>query len=266
MAETQPEPSQEQADLITPEEIENMSPEDQKKLAYNIEQTAVMLSELTEEEVEKLQAMPWEKLDGPAEPDAPLTDEDKAAYREMWDLVQDGTTTMAEVLGYDEDEIMKTYSVGAALSDQGRYDDALKIAEGLLFLMPKLVPGHLLKGEVLRKQGRLEEALEAYNAAVSADPTYIQSYFERAKLFFRAESGQYFLMDIQTIANLDPEAKTPFGKAAQKILEATAEELKKDGLSDEELEAIGDALDDAMLDIDEDTIPEIDEDGNQIIK
>ena len=251
---------------ITPEQIEKMSPSEQRQLAHTIKETAIFLSQITEEDVRKVQAIPWEKLQQKPDPKRPLTEEDKKAYSELWQLVQDGKITMAEVLGYSQDELHKVYSTGMGLSNQGRNEDALKLAEGLLFLVPEFVPAFLLKGEALRKMGRIDDALKAYDLAVSANPTFIQSYFERSKLFFAAENMQLFLMDIQSIANLDPEAKTVFGKRARVILEATENALLEEGFTDDQIDAAEEQLLNAMVERPADEIPEIDDAGNQIVK
>src|SRR5262245_8971654 len=116
---------------ITAEQIEAMSPAEQRQLAHAVKETAVFLSQITEEDVRKVQAIPWEKLQQKPDPTRPLTDGDQKAYRELWQLVQDGKITMAEVLGYSQDELHKIYLTGMGLSNQGRQDDALALAEGL---------------------------------------------------------------------------------------------------------------------------------------
>jgi tetratricopeptide (TPR) repeat protein len=251
---------------ITPEQIERMSPAEQRQLAHTLKEAAVLLSSVSESDIRAVQAIPWDKIQQAPDPSRSLTEEDKQAYRDLWQMVQDGKLTMAQVLGYKEAELYKVYSTGMGLSNQGRFDDALKLAEGLLFLVPEFIPALLLKGEVFRKQGRLDDALKVYDRAVSSEPTFIEGYFERAKLFFTANNMQLFLMDIETVANLDPEAKTNFGKRAKLILEATETALLEEGLSPEQIEEAEQQLLDAMMSRPAEEIPEIDEAGNQIFK
>jgi tetratricopeptide (TPR) repeat protein len=261
-----PKPTSPPPEFITAEHIEKMSPAEQRQLAHTLKETAIFLSQVTEEDIKKVQAIPWEKIQAPADPKRPLTEEDKKAYRELWDMVQEGKVTMAQILGYSQDEIYKIYSTGMGLVNQGRYDDALKLSDSLLFLIPNFVAANLLRGEALRKMGRLEESLDAYNKAVAAEPTFIQSYWERSKLFFAAQNMQNFLMDMETIANLDPEAKTAFGKRSRKILDAAEQELLKQGFTPEELAAAEKQLLDSMVEMPAEEFPQIDKDGNQILK
>jgi tetratricopeptide (TPR) repeat protein len=251
---------------ITPEQIQKLTPVQQRQLAHTFRETAVFLTNITEEDIRKVQAIPWEKIQQTPDPSRPLTEEDKKAYRELWQMVQDGKLTMAQVLGYGQDELYKIYSTGMGLSNQGRFEEALKLAEGLLFLIPSFVPALLLRGEVLRNMGNIDDALKAYDKAVSAEPTFIQGYFERAKLFFAAENMQLFLMDIETVSNLDPEAKTIFGRRARLILEATEKALLEDGLSPDQIEQAEQQLLDAMVSRPAEDLPVIDAAGNQVLK
>lgn len=251
---------------MTPEQIAKMSPAEQRQVAHTLKETAVFLSQITEEDVRAVQAIQWEKLQQKPDLSKPLSEEDKKAYRELWQMVQDGKVTMAQVLGYSQDELYRIYTTGMGLSNQGRSEDALKLAEGLLYLIPGFVPALMLKGEVLRKMGKIDEALKALDTAVSTQPTFIQAYFERSKIFFAAENMQLFLMDIESIANLDPEAKTTFGKRARVILEETEKALLEVGLTPEQVEQAEQQLFDAMVSRPAEDMPTIDKTGVQILK
>ena len=251
---------------ITPEEIAKMTPAQQREVANTLKETAIFLSKLSEDDVRKLQAIPWDKLQQKPDPNRPLTEEDKEAYQKMYQLVLDGHMTMAQVLGYGEQELYKIYSTGMGLSNQGRYDDAMKIADGLLFLLNKFVPALMLKGEILRKTGHLSEAMAVYDQAVAADPTFIQAYFDRAKVSFFAGNYEAFIMDIESVGTLDPEAKTIYGKYARVGGLLIEEELRKAGMNTEDMLKLEESILSKMEDIPLEAIPEIDEDGNQIPK
>lgn len=253
-----------QQDVITPEDIAKMTPAQQREVANTLKETAIFLSKITPEDVAKLQAIPWEKLQQKPDPKRPLTEEDKEGYRKMYQLVLDGHMTMAQVLGYGEKELFKIYSTGMGLANQGRYEDAMKLADGLLFLIPKFIPALMLKGEVLRKLGQLPEAMAAFDAAVAADPTFIQAYFERAKVSFAADNMEAFIMDIESVVTLDPEGKTIYGKYARSGAKVAEDELKKAGMSDEDIANLEAGILAKMQDIPVEQIPEIDEDGNQL--
>jgi tetratricopeptide (TPR) repeat protein len=253
-------------DVITVEELEKMSPAQQRQVAHTLKETAIFLSQVTEEDLKKIQAMPWEKLQQPADPNRPLTDEDREAYKKLLQLIQEGKVTMAQVLGYSEAELTKTFQTGVGLANQGRFEDAIKIADGLLFLVPNLAGAHILKGEALRKMGKVEEALEQYNLAIAAEPTRIEGYWERAKLLFAVQNVPGFLMDIESVASLDPEAKTIFGKRARTLLDAAENELLSQGFTAEQIEQAEEQILDSMLTKPAEERPEINDDGMQIRK
>jgi tetratricopeptide (TPR) repeat protein len=252
-------------DIITPEQIEKMTPAQQRQVAHTLRETIVFLSNVSEEDVKKLQAIPWDKMTGKPDPKRPLTDEDKESYKKLMKLVEEGHIAMAQVLGYTEDELFKIYNTGQALSNQGKYEDALKIADGLLFLIPNFLAANMLKGDTLRKMGKYEESLECYNKAVSANPLFIQSYWERAKLFFAIKNMPNYLLDLESVVSLDPQAKTVFGKRAMKILEAAEQELLKQGYSPEQIADAQKEIEGAMVAHPADRFPEIDKQGNQVL-
>jgi tetratricopeptide (TPR) repeat protein len=249
---------------ITPEMIEKMTPQQQREVAHTLKETAVFLSQVTQEDIAKVQAIPWEKLQQKPDFTQPLTEEDKKAYRDLWQLVQEGKTTMAQVLGYSEAELYRIYTTGSGLSDQGRLDDAMKVADGLLFLIPNFVPALMLRAEILRKQKKLEESIQVYDQAVAADPTFIQAYFERAKASFALEHWQAFIMDMESVVTLDPEAKTQYGKWAREMAKMAEEELLKAGMTQADIAQVEAEILAQMQDVPLDQIPEIDDEGNQI--
>lgn len=254
------------APQFTPEQLARMTPAQQREVANYEKERAIFLSKLSEDDIRKLQAIPWDKLRQKPDPKRPLTEEDKESYQKMYQLVLDGQITMAQVLGYTEQELYKIYSTGMGLSDQGRYDDAMSIADGLLFLLPKFIPALMLKGEILRKRKLLDEAIAVYDQAVASDPTFIQAYFERGKVSFAAGNYTAFVMDMESVGTLDPTAKTIFGKYARIGGALLEEELKKAGLNAEDIRKLEVSILEKMEDIPLEKIPEIDEDGNQILK
>jgi tetratricopeptide (TPR) repeat protein len=63
---------------------------------------------------------------------------------------------------------------------EGRYDEALKYLDQVLFVEPKSAQAHYLKGECYRMQWKMKEALEQYELAIALDANYAPAYFGRA--------------------------------------------------------------------------------------
>ena len=67
--------------------------------------------------------------------------------------------------------------IGAANQGLGRLDNALEAYENAVSLRPDFAIAHNNMGNVLKAQDKLEEALEAYNKALSIKPDYKDAYY-----------------------------------------------------------------------------------------
>jgi|WetSurMetagenome_2_1015567.scaffolds.fasta_scaffold119036_3 tetratricopeptide (TPR) repeat protein len=88
------------------------------------------------------------------------------------------------------DTLMYLYKdKSAALTDLGRYDEALTTVDAALIQF-KNNPGLWNnKGYILFKQGRYDAAIEAYNQAISLDPSYEKGWINKASALY--EAGRY---------------------------------------------------------------------------
>ncbi len=66
----------------------------------------------------------------------------------------------------DEATLDSLHRIGVSWRDQGRYEDALGAFDEMIKLKPSSEVAHNSRGITLRMAGRLEEALEAYGAAM----------------------------------------------------------------------------------------------------
>jgi tetratricopeptide (TPR) repeat protein len=79
----------------------------------------------------------------------------------------------------------------SALLDLARAEDAVEAARRSLALAPNEEWGHRLLGAGLVQQGRLQEALDALQEAVRAEPDSVLAHLGLAQLFYhRARTGR----------------------------------------------------------------------------
>ena len=62
--------------------------------------------------------------------------------------------------------------MGVALKEQGKLDEAIEAYNKALSIKPDYAEAHNNMGVALKEQGKLDEAIEAYNKAPSIKPDY----------------------------------------------------------------------------------------------
>jgi len=66
--------------------------------------------------------------------------------------------------------------MGVALQDQGKMDEAIEAYNKCISLKPDYAEAYINMGLALKDQGKLDEAIEAYNKCISLKPDYAQAY------------------------------------------------------------------------------------------
>ena len=75
-------------------------------------------------------------------------------------------------------------NLGNILKTQGKLDEAISAYEEAIFLEPEYAPGHYSLGVALKEQGKLPEATEAFSKAISLGPDH---YIQSIKLHLQAQ-------------------------------------------------------------------------------
>ena len=65
--------------------------------------------------------------------------------------------------------------MGNVLKDQGKLEEAIEAYKKALSLKPDYADAYNNMGNALKDQGKLEEAIEAYKKALSIKPDYARS-------------------------------------------------------------------------------------------
>jgi tetratricopeptide (TPR) repeat protein len=103
---------------------------------------------------------------------------------------------------------------GAALSDVGRYDEALLSFHQAISIKPELVRAHLNLGTVLERLGRDHEALDSYHHAVALDPENITIYLYLGYILVKLDRHVEALRNLDCAIAIDPlNAIAQFDKA-----------------------------------------------------
>ena len=131
----------------------------------------------------------------------------------QWTSVVDDRPAMQRLTGKDLDEV-DLYRVAVSLYFLGRYDEALRITNGLIgqnrfYLLPFILQGHILTA-----QRRYAEAEQAFHSVLNALPTDQAAVEGLAHAYFLEGNRQ------QALEVLDNTSKFSFPIEAQRRFEA----------------------------------------------
>ncbi|HEY1097581.1 MAG TPA: tetratricopeptide repeat protein [Myxococcota bacterium] len=152
-----------------------------------------------------------------------------------------GEITWAELTGLTMQEAYSFAEIAYNLFEQGKYDQAQTIVEGLVISNPYDGYFHGLLGAIYGRKGMHEEAQEEYTIAVDLDPTNISAFVNRAEILLQHGDIEKALKDLKKAIELDPKGEKPFGVRARALAAATAsvleEALKQSGIDIEKTAA-----------------------------
>jgi tetratricopeptide (TPR) repeat protein len=145
-----------------------------------------------------------------------------------------GEITWAELTGLTMQEAYSFAEIAYNLFEQGKYEQAQTIVEGLVISNPYDGYFHGLLGAIYGRKGMHEEAQEEYTIAIDLDPTNISAFVNRAEIALQHGEIEKALKDLKKAIELDPKGEKPFGIRARALAAATAsvleEALKQSGI------------------------------------
>ena len=68
--------------------------------------------------------------------------------------------------------------MGSVLKEQGKLEEAIEAYNKALAIKPDYAEAYNNMGIALKEQGKLEEAIEAYNKALAIKPDYAEAYLQ----------------------------------------------------------------------------------------
>lgn len=133
-----------------------------------------------------------------------------------------GEMTWAQMQGLTMEEAYSFAEMAYTLFEQGKYDEAQSIFEGLVISNPYDGYFHAMLGAIYARKDMQEEAAEEYSIAIELDPENISSYVNRAEILLQHGEFELAMEDLQSAIKLDPKGEDPGGLRARALAGATA--------------------------------------------
>lgn len=138
-----------------------------------------------------------------------------------------GELTWAQVTGVSMEQAYAMAELGYNLFNQGKFEDARKIFEGLIVLNPFDGYFHAMLGAVFARQNKPEEALRAFNIAAGLEPKDSQVFVNRAEIYLRTGKFEEALSDLRQAIEIDPEGNNPAVIRARAMAAATVQLIQE---------------------------------------
>ena len=138
-----------------------------------------------------------------------------------------GEITWAELTGLTMQDAYAFAEIAYNLFEQGKYDQAQTVVEGLVISNPYDGYFHSLLGSVYGRKGMHEEAQEEYSIALELNPKDLASYVNRAEILLQHGEIESALEDLKKAVELDPKGEEPFGIRARALAQATVSVLEE---------------------------------------
>lgn len=133
---------------------------------------------------------------------------------------------MAELKGITPQEMLAIAMQGYQFYEQGRYDKAKIIFEGLCSLEPKEAYYRTALGAVYLAMDDLPMAEQLLTAAISISSDELASYVNRGEVYLRQGKILEAAQDFKRAVELDPDQKDPISQRARLLAAATLETIR----------------------------------------
>lgn len=143
--------------------------------------------------------------------------------------------TIREQLSVSPQEFMEMGRVGAMYYQQGNYDKARTIFEGLVELDPESAEAHSALGALLTLQQEDGAAVEHLQKAVQLKPSQIAPYVNLGEIFIRQEKIEEAVENLKKAIELDPDEKDAGANRARAMVLGIYQIIRKD---DQKLEEV----------------------------
>lgn len=138
-----------------------------------------------------------------------------------------GEITLQELNAISGPEMLEMAVIGFSMYEQGRYEEAKVIFQGLCTLDPKEGYYRTALGAVYLAQEDLDNALDMFNQAISLNDKEIASFVNRGEVYLRQGKIIEAAHDFKAAVDLDPENKDPLSHRARILAAAALETLEQ---------------------------------------
>jgi tetratricopeptide (TPR) repeat protein len=137
-----------------------------------------------------------------------------------------GELTLQELHAVSGPEMLELAVIGFSMYEQGKYEEAKVIFEGLIALDSKEGYYYTALGAVHLAQENLETAERCFNAAIELNDKEIASFVNRGEVYLRQGKILEAAHDFKKAVELDPENKDPLSHRARILAAAALETLE----------------------------------------
>lgn len=151
--------------------------------------------------------------------------------RQMRELMQ-GKASLAEAMGLELEDILALATVARQLAEQGQYEGAQSMLEGLVVLDPQNPFLHSCLGCVYMQMKQNVAAYQAFNIALHFNEKDIAAHAYAGELALEQGLVEEAAMHLRRAAELDPDGKNPHANRARVtalLLSTLAKEVQERG-------------------------------------
>lgn len=143
--------------------------------------------------------------------------------------------TIREELGISTAEFHEMGNVGAMYYQQGNFEKARTIFEGLVELDPQSADAHSALGALLTLQQQDEAAVEHLEKAVQLEPEQIAPYVNLGEIFIRQQKLEEAVANLKKAIELDPDEQDPGANRARAMVLGIYQVIQADNKAADEI-------------------------------
>jgi tetratricopeptide (TPR) repeat protein len=169
---------------------------------------------------------------------APAPRVNKKSRQQMLDGVLKGEVAFSSFLSEHPEIVMQMAERAYVLFQEGAFDKAEQIFQGLAVIMPDEAYYRTALGSIWLAQSKLDEAEKAFDEAIRLNPKWGPPLVSRGELHLRKGRLMDAASDFEKAIELDPETKEPETKHARLLAAATLANIRM-ALAAKQAEAAG---------------------------
>ncbi len=137
-----------------------------------------------------------------------------------------GEINMQQLAAFNGPEMLQMAVIGFRMYEQGRYNEAKTVFQGLVSLDPKEAYYLTALGAVYLAEDDLDEAKRLFDEAIKQNDKEIASFVNRGEVYLRQGKIMEAAQDFMRAVELDPTAKDPLTQRAKLLAAAALESIE----------------------------------------